>query len=71
MSEIYVVHWLAKEVNGDYVTSMIEYTTTDRTRAEEYYRLHQAQEQVMNIDGHMCDIRRQIISAVLEQEYKP
>jgi hypothetical protein len=71
MSEVYVVHWLAKEVSGDYVTSMIEYVTTSRTKAEEYVRIHQQQEQVMNIDGRMCEIRRQIVPAVLEQEYKP
>jgi len=71
MNEVYVVHWLAKEVGGDYVTSMVEYVSASRTKAEEYVRIHQHQEQVMNIDGHMCEIRRQIVLAVLEQEYKP
>lgn len=66
---IYVVHWLAKEVNGHYVSSMIEYADEDKVKVEEYFKRHQHQEQVMNIDGHMCDIRRQIVPVELGKEY--
>ena len=71
MNTVYLILWLAKEVNGDFVSSMVEYVTSDRTKAERFFTLHQKQEQVMNIDGHMCDIRRTIIPAELETEYKP
>ena len=71
MTELYVIHWLAKELGGEYISSMIEYVTADRAKAEEYFHQHSVDEQVMNIDGHMCAISRRIVPAVLDQQYKP
>ena len=69
MSEIFFILWLAKEVNGEYVSSTVEFATADRGKAEDYFAQHQLQEQVMNIGGHMCDIRRTIVPVELDKEY--
>ena len=71
MAEIYVIHWLAKELGGDYVTSMVEYVTTDKVKAQQYFYEHMPEDRIMNIDSHMCEVRRQIVTAVIDQPYKP
>ena len=71
MTEIYVVHWLARELGGEYTSAMIEYVTADRAKAEQYFTEHAVKDQVMNIDSHMCEIRRMIVPVVLDQQYKP
>lgn len=68
--EVYFILWLAKEVNGDYVSSTVEFATTDKTKAEQYCVKHQLQEQVMNVQNHMCEVRRTIIPVELDKEYK-
>lgn len=68
---VYVVHWLAKEINGDFVSSMIEFASLDRTKAEAYFLDKQPKEQLMNIESHMCEIKRHIVPINLDVNYIP
>lgn len=65
--KIYVVHQLAKEINGDFVSSMIEYASKDRLKAEEYANKHQLSEPVMNIESHLCNVVRMLVEVELEE----
>ena len=69
--ELYVIHWLAQELGGNYISSMIEYATADKSKAEDFFVQHAVNEQIMNIDGHMCQIHRRIVPVALDQQYKP
>lgn len=70
MSDVYIIHWLAKEVSGDFISSMIEYVTTDRQKAEDVFKQQQFTNNIVNINGHNCEVLRQIVQAQLDQMYK-
>lgn len=58
---VYIVHQLAKEINGDFVSTQIEYASKSEREAFEYIRKQQASNSIIKIEEHMCAIVRQLV----------